>query len=182
MRTGSVASVSRARPCLTKIATAGTSGSGIARTGPVGMLGPATGVVVVATSMIGAHLSKSVYCISIIDRKAIIYTLFCFIICCIMVVICIALSPETVRRCKCSHQKKVENMQSEVEHEALSWWASAKKLLKMYKSNSDCTVIFSSFFGAPAMQICPLDAPLIWMSTSGIAKLTATRHPLQRES
>uniref|UniRef100_A0A915KKT4 Uncharacterized protein n=1 Tax=Romanomermis culicivorax TaxID=13658 RepID=A0A915KKT4_ROMCU len=35
---------------------AGTSGGGLARTGAVGMLGLATGVLVGATSMIGAHL------------------------------------------------------------------------------------------------------------------------------
>uniref|UniRef100_A0A915HIH2 Uncharacterized protein n=1 Tax=Romanomermis culicivorax TaxID=13658 RepID=A0A915HIH2_ROMCU len=55
MRTGSVALISRVRPHLTKLAMTGTGGGGIARTGAVGMLGPATGVLVGAMSMIGAH-------------------------------------------------------------------------------------------------------------------------------
>uniref|UniRef100_A0A915KT55 Uncharacterized protein n=1 Tax=Romanomermis culicivorax TaxID=13658 RepID=A0A915KT55_ROMCU len=51
MWAGSVASVGRMRPCLTKIATAGASGSSGARAGAIGMLGPAISVVVGAVSM-----------------------------------------------------------------------------------------------------------------------------------
>uniref|UniRef100_A0A915J4B6 Transmembrane protein n=1 Tax=Romanomermis culicivorax TaxID=13658 RepID=A0A915J4B6_ROMCU len=62
MRTGSVASISRVPPHSTKIATAGVGGCGIARTGAVGMLSLATGVVVAASSMIRKFIGwKSYY-------------------------------------------------------------------------------------------------------------------------
>uniref|UniRef100_A0A915KZC1 Uncharacterized protein n=1 Tax=Romanomermis culicivorax TaxID=13658 RepID=A0A915KZC1_ROMCU len=51
MRAGSVASISQVCPHLTKKATAVAGGSGRARAGTIGMLGPAISLVVGATSM-----------------------------------------------------------------------------------------------------------------------------------